>query len=371
MHEKIKTFITLLLFVSSSTFAGYSKPKLLARLSSEGAFNAPDNTWCFTSEPTIHRNQVYLSCLDEMGYFMGHWGEKFNILARAETQQFFSFPLISFNRVHWYEYNEFRTVRSFEFHQSLRVMDLRNLGPAKEGNDSFLPVGEGSWFYRVKNEIPELKIWRNGSISSFFNPQAAFIFTPQISRMGEIAFKTRDGNFSEESPDRIWHFRQGKWSVVLEDQDANPRSPWISFRHQLSVEGDKIVTVAKDRLGEALILIQGGQIKILARAGRDFRSIDFFTPKMAGNTVVVRGDDLQGRKTLYVYNQNGFQRLLTQGDIIQSDLGPARVHYHNRDALFYGAPGIDERGTVVFQATLTDPNYPSNLLGIGILKFEN
>lgn len=366
---KIITLFTLLC-LSYSTIAAYSKPELLARLSDRQAYRAPDNTWCFTSEPTLFKGRVYLGCLDENGYFMASFGNDFKYVARAADDQYFSYPLISQGKLHWHEYNEFQTQRSYQLADSLKVTDIKNLGPLSEANDSFLPLGNGQWFFRVKNESPELRIWKNGKVIPFFNPQAAYIFTPQIGEDGEIAFKTREGNYNETSPDRIWLFDGSNWKVVLEDREANPSSPWISLRHQLSVEGNKVLVVAKDAQGEALIVTDGESTKVIARVGRDLKAIDFFTPKMKNGIIAFRAVDKQNRKALYVYEQGQLKPLLTEGDTVKTDVGLGRVYYQSKDAIFYGAPGIAQDGTIIQQATLTDADSPSTLLGVGLIKFH-
>lgn len=364
----MKYLIPLMLF-SHTALAAFSKPELLARLSDVQAWNAPDNTWCFTSEPAILKDQVYLSCFDIDGYFMAQIGNGFKMITRAESGHMLSLPQTSFGKVSFYEYNEMDIVRSYELTSSLRKIELNTLGPRSESKDSFYPISGDSWFFRVKGEAPEIMIWRNGEVTPFFNPGAAYIFTPQVGPRGEIAFMTRDGDYNQSSPDRIWQFT-GSWKVILEDKDANANSPWRSIRHSLAVEGNKVAVLADDGNGEALLLIENGRTRVLARAGKDLKSFDFFTPKMRGGTIAVRGEDFQKRKVLYVYDQQGFRPLLTQGDIVHTDKGPARVHYKDQNALFYGAPGIDERGSVVQQATLTDPDFPSTLIGIGIIKFR-
>ena len=355
---------------SQTALAAFSKPELLARLSDVQAWNAPDNSWCFTSEPAILNDQVYMGCFDVDGYFMTQFGKgTYKIIARAEPENMMSVPLASFGKISWYEYSEMEIQRSYDYTNVLRKIELNTLSPRSESKDSFYPLSGNSWFFRVKSESPELMIWQNGEIKPFFNPGAAYIYTPQMGPLGEIAFKTRDGNYNENSPDRIWHFN-GSWKVVLEDKEANVNSPWKTIRHQLSVEGNRVVALADDGKGEALILIENGQPRILARAGKELARFDYFTPKMRGGTIAVRGEDFQNRKVLYVYDNQGFRPLLTQGDVVHTDRGLGRVQYSSRDALFYGAPGIDDRGNVIQQATLTDADHPSTLLGVGIIKFR-
>jgi hypothetical protein len=364
-------YLYLLLLVPYFSHAGFSKAALIARLNAENAFNAPNNTWCFFGEPMALKNTVYMNCLDENGQFMGQWGEKgFKVLARAEQEQIFSTPVLSFNKITWYESSEFSLIKSFEFKDGLKTTDLGPLGPLADGSDSFLPYSATSFFFKSKGRSPQLWSWKNNKATSIFNPTASYLFTPQISAKGEIALKARFNELSEESPDRLYLFSGGKWNVILEDKNANPASPWLTFRHQMSVDNGKVLVVATDSKGEALILVENGKVQIIARTGVDLKSFDFFSPKMRAGTILVRGQDFKGNKVTFVKDENKFRSLLSQGDIVETDLGPGRVHYSNQDSIFYGAPGVDEKGNVILQATLTHPDQPRTLLGIGIIKFN-
>lgn len=363
--------LIILLLLPITSFAGFSKPQLIARLSDSGAWNAPTNMWCFSSEPGILKNKIHLGCFDEEGVLMAQWSEnEFKVIARAQEANFFSHPVNSFNKISWTEYNEWSVLRSYESTERVKVTEVRNLGPMGSGNDSFLPYTPDSWIYRLKGDDPQLWIWKENKPTVFFNPGAAFIFTPYVGPAGEIVFKSREINYNESSPDRLWLYHNGEWRVVLEDQDANPNSKWTSIRAHATVEGDKVLAIASEGKNESLILINGKNISVLAQTGKDLAKFDFFSPKMRAGIVVVRGEDFEGRKVTYIHDEKGFRRLLSQGDIVQTDIGVGRVHYENRDAIFYGAPGLDEMGNVVLQATLTDADHPSTLLGIGLIKFN-
>src|SRR5690606_4981845 len=130
----------------------------------------------------------------------------------------------------------------------------------------------------------------------------------------------REGSTAENSPDRLWLY-DGEWKVVFEDTDANPASPWKTFRHQLSIDGKKLVILANDGKGEALLLVENGKVELIARAGVDLKRFDFFTPKMGAGTIVVRGEDFEGRRAHYVKDNGPFRKLLTQGDIVHTDKG--------------------------------------------------
>ncbi len=361
----------LLCLLPLTTFAHFSKPQLVARFMFDDAWNAPNNLWCFGGEPVAVESKIFLNCTDAEGALVASWGKKgFELITRSEEEHLFSKPQISFGKASWYEFSEFSAIRSFKMSHQLETFEIKNLGPMSSANDSFHPLTTDSFFFKSRGENPRLWIWKNNEITSFFNPKVAYIFTPQIGPNGEIAIKTRENDLDESAPDRLWVYN-GVWRVILEDRNANPNSPWVSFRHQVSIDQDKVVVIASDGQKNSLLLIQNGSVKIIATEGVELSRFDFFSPKILGGTIVVRGEDFNGQKAVYVKDEKVFRKLISQGDIVKTDRGDARVHYEQKDAIFYGAPGLDLNGNIYLQATLTDPDYPKTLMGVGLIRFLN
>ena len=362
-------FLLLSFLISFTTFANFSKPQLVARFMYDDAWNAPNNLWCFSGEPVALNSKIYMNCLDSESSLVAEWSDKgFKVMTRSEEEHLFSKPLLSFEKVSWYEFSEFSAIRSYLMSDRLEKIEIKNLSSMSRPNDSFHPLSLDSFFFKTKGENPSLWMWRNNEITPLFNPKAAYLFTPQIGPRGEIALKTRDHHLAESAPDRLWIF-DGTWRVVLEDRDANPNSPWVSFRHQLSVDQNKIVVIANDGKKNSLLLIENDIVKIIATEGVELLRFDYFSPKLLQNTIVVRGEDFEGNKAVYVRDEKSFRKLISQGDIVKTDRGDARVFYEQRDAIFYGAPGLDQNGNVYLQATLTDADHPKTLLGVGLIKF--
>ena len=368
------------LLLTSHTYA-YQKPQLVARLGDIDSWNAPVGTWCFFSEPSLINNRIYLPCFDMMSNLMASWDSQneYTEVARADYDYMFSKAVNAYGKASWFEYNQFEVTRAFEDSWGfLTEIPLGGLTGGGDFNSNFLPMDRGSYFFQVKGVVPRLMKWDNGPQGDFFAKNVAHIFTPQVSSSGEVAFKTREGGTAESFPDKIWLYKNGSWKVIFEDNDANPKSTWLSFRHQLSVSDGKVVTVATSVYGESLILIDKftkkrkgeSDIKIIALRGVDLKNFDFFTVKMHKNVIAFRGEDLEGRKAVYVYTNNKLTKLITQGDIVQTDVGPGKIHYKNQDSIFYGAPGIGDSGEIIQQVTLTDPDFPTTLLGIGLIKVQ-
>lgn len=362
----------LILLLPFLAQAGFKGPKLLARFMAYNAWNAPDNTWCFSGEPAAQKGKIYLNCLDESGQLMASWHQgEFKLEARASNGHLFSKPLNAFGRFYWYEFSEFSPVRSFSALKTVSSEAISNLGPlGSQPISHFSPITKTAFIFKNNWDDTQLWRWENNKVSPFFNPQGAYLFSLQTGPGGEMALKVRDNSQNENSPDRLWHYDGKEWRVILEDQDANPRSLWKSFRHQLSLEGKKVLVIANDGSKDVLLLIEGQRKMVIAQAGRELKSFDFFTPKLRAGIIVVRGEDFENRKVTYVKDEKSFRKLIAQGDLVIADQGPAQINYPSQHSIFYGAPGIDEQGNIFLQATLSDPNDEKMLLGIALLMFQ-
>lgn len=368
-NQEMKILMTFLLF-SASVFAGYGKPVLVARYSGIDSFNAPDGLGCFHSEPLPTKDGVYLGCQNAQGKFlMVRFNPSFELLSTSRDD-LFSTPKELDGKVSWYEFNQGGVSHLYEsFSGALKVFDLKNLGPMSSLIDSFIPVKNNSYVYRMQEATKKLLIWKDQSVSTLYQEDISHIFPPVSSVAGDFIIKVRREDLSESAPDELilWN---GEFKSMLKDRDADPLSSIKSFRHLYSLDQDVVALVATDDHGEAMFLLKNGKMQEVARAGKDLKRFDFFSPKLRQGVLVFRGEDLENRKAVWIYESGVLKRLLTQGDVVKTDKGLARVDYQSQDAIFYGAPGIGENGDIYLQATLTDIDSPATLLGVGLIKLK-
>jgi hypothetical protein len=358
------------LLISLSSHAHYGKPELVARYSGIDSFNAPEGLYCFSSEPQPTKEGVFLGCLNQDGNaLMVKWSPQFEIVAYSESG-LFSHPKEVEGQANWYEFSEAGVRNLFEYkNNNLNIINLKNLGPTFALIDSFTAVKNQSYIYRLQDETKKLQSWKNHTINSLYAENVAHIFPPVSSVDGDFVIKVRRDSTSESSPDEliIW---DGEFKTILKDRDADATSKFKSFRHQYALDQGAVALVVDDYLGESLLILKDGQTTEVARAGKQLTGFDYFSPKMRNGVLVFRGVDLEKRKAVWVYQDGELKKLLTQGDVVMTDKGLARVHYQDHDALFYGASGIGPDGDIYQQATLTDIDSPVTLLGIGLIKFK-
>jgi hypothetical protein len=354
------------LLISLPAWGQYTKPKMLARFAPQ-AFNAPDGSFCFGSEPLLAADGLYLGCQSDKGYSMLRWRPEFEEIIHSQ-HGYFSHPLEVRGVVSWYEFDVNGPKVLFETtNGKLTTAELKKLGNSFARADAFTPIKNNSYVYRLQGEDKTLNLWRNHEVSHLFEKNVSHIFPPVSSWEGHFLIKVRENHLNENAPDELLLW-DGKFKSVLKDKDADPSSPWLSFRHQYALDGSAIAFIARDEKGEGLFILND-RLTEVARTGREVLSFDYFSPKMRNGVLVFRGVDHQKRKAVWVFSNGKLSRLLTQGDTVLTDKGVAQVNYQSQDAIFYGAPTVGAYGEIVLQATLTDKESDS-LLGIGLLKFS-
>lgn len=364
----MKSFL-LFTFFSLSSYAHYSKPQLVARYSGIDAFNAPDGLSCFRSEPQPTLDGVFLGCVTDQGYVMMKWNPAPEVLALSQFGMF-SHPKEVLGKTNWYEFSEAGVNNLFEYqNQSLTKIELKNLGPIDSLIDSFSAIKNKSYVYRLQNQEKTLQLWNNNQVSTLYTENISHIFPPVSSVDGNFLIKIRRNDLNEGSPDELLLWNDG-FRKILEDRDTDSSSAFKAFRHQYAIDGETVAVIVTDDKSEALLLINGDKKVEVARAGIDLVSFDYFSPKLRNGILVFRGLDLKNQKSIWVYQNGNLSKLLTQGDVVQTDKGPARTDYQNQDAIFYGAPGIGPHGEIYLQSTLTDIDFPMTHMGIGLIRFN-
>ncbi len=365
----MKTLL-LALFMATTAFGHYSKPQLLARYTGNDSYNAPDGLTCFDSSPAVGSQGVYLGCVNDAGESqMMRFADTYQVLARSEIG-LFSLPIEMGEKFTWYEFTEAGINHLFESSaDNFRIMPLKNLGPFSSIIDSFLPITNQVYIYRLQSETKSLQLWTATGTQTLFNESNAHLFPPVTDATGHFIFKIRREQLNDSAPDELMYW-DGGFKVILKDRDSDPNSKLKSFRHQYAVDNQEVAIIGTDDDGEAIFILEKNKLIEVARVGRDLMNFDYFAPKLRNGTLVFRGLDLEKRRAFWVYDHEGLRKLVTEGDIVQTDKGPARIYYKSQDALFYGSAGIGANGDIALQATLTDMDYPETLLGVGLLTFK-
>lgn len=360
--------ILLILLLSSNLFASYSKPQLIARYAGNDSFNSTEGLNCYSSEPAMTSEGIFLGCHLNQNFALVRWTNKFEIISK--TTDFFSRPEVFQEIVSWSEFNEVGVKKNFEFNQNnLTERKLKNLSADYSIPHSFSSMGNGRYVYRLDGEQKQFFSWNGLEREEINLNHPVHYFPPVSSPSGNIVLKVRRNHLGESAPDELWRISPQKTELILKDKDSHPDHKFKSFRHSLAHEANTLALIGIDDVGEGLFLITDEKIVEVARVGREVKSLDYFSPKLREGILVFRGEDFEGRKVFWTFENGKLNRLITQGDVVLTDKGLARVDGLSQDAVFYGSAGIGPGGEIVLQAVLRDIDHPSTILGISLLKF--
>lgn len=189
----------------------------------------------------------------------------------------------------------------------------------------------------------------------------AFIFSAATNDQHQIAGKVRLGSTSNDSPDQIRRYSApGVFSLMAEDDDSNPASPYTGFDNSVSLTNDgRVAFVATTTSGDrGVFLTDGASTTTIAMEGDpDVSEVSFFAPAANDNGLVAfRGRDGAGLYAVFVGDGTTLRRVIGEHDLVPTDLGTGRIDQHDGSVTFGGGLAINSQGDVAFHATLTPEN---------------
>lgn len=204
----------------------------------------------------------------------------------------------------------------------------------------------------------------------------SFLFTPNFNNNRQIAGKVRmglAGQTGESQPDQVRLFNSdGSSTMIAEDHDSNPASPYARFDNSVGVNNaGQVAFVSTLQAGGRGVFLSDGTttltIATTTAAGTQVTDVEFFAPAVNDAGVVVfRAKDTAGRRAIWAGDGTNLVRVVTHLDILPSDLGPARVEQNDTSPVFGGAPSINSGGDVAFNAALTPPGDNQIEWGTGV-----
>ena len=147
----------------------------------------------------------------------------------------------------------------------------------------------------------------------------------------------------------------GSSQVVLASDNVDPDSPYRSFDNSVGLADDGTVAAFANLAagGKVLVRTDGTTVEHVADVSADspIASFDFFAPDVnTRGEVVFRATGKDGKRGVWVADDDGLRPVLVEGDVVQTDLGLAQVGQHDTSPVFGGAPQINNRGDVSITA---------------------
>jgi len=183
-----------------------------------------------------------------------------------------------------------------------------------------------------------------------------YLYTPSFNDQRLIAGKTSLAT-DHDADQIIVCDSLGDCTVLVEDADADPVSPFSSFGNSVSLTNTGWVAFNAGLVGggSGVFLTDGSTtVAIATTAMPEISSIDAFAPRANDHgQVVFRAVDGAGLMAVFVGDGQDLVKVVTEHDLVPTDLGEGRIDQHDSSVVFGGAPDINNAGDVAFHGTLT------------------
>lgn len=196
-----------------------------------------------------------------------------------------------------------------------------------------------------------------------------YLFTPAFNDTRQIAGKVSVANHDQQQV-RIFE-SDGSSSLIAENDDLSPASPYVSFRNSVALTDDGRVAFVAGLVGggTGVFLSDGATtVEIATTADPEVSEVEYFAPAVnAAGQVAFRGVDGAGLQAIFVGNGTSLVRVIGAHDLLPTDLGTARIDQNNAsDPVFGGAPALAPNGDLAFVAALTPPDNDQVEWGSGL-----
>jgi len=183
-----------------------------------------------------------------------------------------------------------------------------------------------------------------------------YLYTPSFNDQRLIAGKTSLA--ANHNADQIIICDDAAVCTVLaEDVNADPGSPFSSFQNSVSLTNTGLVAFNAGLVGggSGVFLTDGSTVTTIATTAMpEISAIDFFPPRANDHgQVVFRAFDAAGLLAVFVGNGANLVKVATEHDVVPTDLGEGRIDQHDGSVVMGGAPAINNAGDVAFIASLT------------------
>ncbi len=204
----------------------------------------------------------------------------------------------------------------------------------------------------------------------------SYLFTPSFNDARQIAGKVRlgpAGQVGEERPDQVRVFAaDGSSTLIAEDRDSNPASPWVRFDNSVWLTpSGRVAFVAEDQAGDRTVVLSDGVTTVVVASEADAEVGDVESFGVAANDaglVAFRAFDGAGLRAIFVGDGTTLVRAIGEHDPVLTDLGPGRVDQHDSSPVFGGSPALDAAGNLACNAALTPADDNQVEWGSGLLR---
>lgn len=202
----------------------------------------------------------------------------------------------------------------------------------------------------------------------------SFLFLPAFNNQGKIAVKVRlgePGDIGNERPDQIRIFDfDGDSKLLVANCNYDPDLPYQSFDNSLSFnDKGQVAFIASLKSGQrGVFRFDAEGVKAIAlEANSQLSRIERFPPKLNNHGLIIfRGFDSQGLRAIWAGDGISLHKVVSEGDLLPTDLGLLQLARPDQGAVFIGTPNLNDQAEIVFAASLSDPQDTRRGFGAGI-----
>lgn len=194
----------------------------------------------------------------------------------------------------------------------------------------------------------------------------SFLYSPTLNDRGQMAgvgdLKSADREYYQEL--RVFN-PDGTSTLIAQSRGLEPASPVFRFASVQPALNNKgwlaFQGYVRDSGGRNLATIwlwDGAGLKVIAQSGQgDIKEVEAFPPDLNDSGLVVfRAIDSANLRAVWVSDGQTIERVVSEHDVVASDLGPARVDQEQASSpVFAGGPLINARGDITLAAGLAPP----------------
>ncbi|NVJ23296.1 hypothetical protein HUW62_18905 [Myxococcus sp. AM011] len=204
-----------------------------------------------------------------------------------------------------------------------------------------------------------------------------FLYSPAFNDLGQMAGV---GDLPSEGSEFYQELRvfsaDGTSRLIAQSRGRDAASPIYRFASvQPALDNlGRVAFIATARAGAGpnlttVFLWDGAELRVVAQNGQEgIREVEFFPPDMNDEGLIVfRAIDSDSRRAVWVSDGRMLRRVVSEHDIVDSDLGPARIDQETPSGpVFAGSVSISPRGDVSVVAGLAPPDNDQEEWGTAI-----
>ncbi|MCB1605922.1 MAG: hypothetical protein KDI71_02950 [Xanthomonadales bacterium] len=199
-----------------------------------------------------------------------------------------------------------------------------------------------------------------------------FLFTPAYGPTGKIAGKVQIREVVPVPQHDEIQINNGAGSIatLATIRSIDPSSDFVGFNNSGAINGfDQVAFVASLFAGGSgvFILSEGQPPLQIAQTGVDgLVEIEAFAPVLNDSGLVAfRGRDDMGQ-AIFIGDGVDLKKVVSQGDLLPSDLGMAQIGQNDASPVFGGGIAINDNGDIAFIAALHPPGNNQVEWGSGV-----